>query len=130
MNTARCSFLVSISICFPNLTTFTDVILKKNLAYDIGTRSLVISFDVNDSLDDSLKSPKVKIVRSAYQRIEDYVHRAYFVESSKRDLFSIKKKIEFEDSRDYSYFTKSFKVFKLILDDQSAKLLEEKRSKI
>ncbi|KAK6275015.1 hypothetical protein POUND7_004724 [Theobroma cacao] len=112
-----------------NLTAFTDVIFYKNLAYAIGTRSLVISFAINDSLDDSLKSPKVKIVRSAYQRIEDYVNRAYLVESSKGDLFSIKKKIEFEDSRDYSYFTKSFKVFKLVLDDQSGKLLEEKEVK-
>ncbi|XP_021298512.1 uncharacterized protein LOC110427350 [Herrania umbratica] len=113
-----------------NLMAFTDIIFYKNLVYAIGNLGLLVSFDVNDNLDDNLKSPEVKILMSTSQRLEDYIDRAYLVESSKGDLFSIKKKVYFEDYDDIcAYFTKSFKVFKLVLDDQSGKFLEEKEVK-
>ncbi|KAK6266352.1 hypothetical protein QUC31_017189 [Theobroma cacao] len=111
-----------------NLTAFTDVIFYKNLAYAIGTRSLTISFDVN-SFDDSLKSPRVKILMSTHKRLEDYFARVYLVESSKGDLFSIKRIVGVKDNHYSTHFTESFKVFKLILDDQSGELLEEKEVK-
>ncbi|WRX22400.1 Domain unknown function DUF295 - like 10, partial [Theobroma cacao] len=111
-----------------NLTAFTDVIFYKNLAYAIGTRSLTISFDVN-SFDDSLKSPKVKILMSTHKRLGDYFARVYLVESSKGDLFSIKRIVGVKDNHYSTHFTESFKVFKLILDDQSGELLEEKEVK-
>ncbi|XP_017972622.1 PREDICTED: uncharacterized protein LOC108660458 [Theobroma cacao] len=111
-----------------DLEAFTDVIFYKNLVYAIGTRSLIISFDVNHSLDNNLK-PKVKILMSMRQGLEDYVDHAYLVELSQGNLFSIKKEIDVEEYHCCAHFTKSFKVFKLILDDQSGELLEEKEVK-
>ncbi|EOY25615.1 Cyclin F-box [Theobroma cacao] len=107
------------------LTAFTDVIFYKNLAYAIGTRSLIVSFDVNDGFDDNLESPKVKILMPACRKVEDNIDSAYLVESSTGDLFSIKKEIDVEDYHPCAHFTKNFKVFKLVLDDQSGRLLEK-----
>ncbi|WRX27495.1 Domain unknown function DUF295 - like 10 [Theobroma cacao] len=62
---------------------------------------------------------------SACRKVEDNVDSAYLVESSTGDLFSIKKEIDVEDYHPCAHFTKNFKVFKLVLDDQSGRLLEK-----
>ncbi|EOY24234.1 Uncharacterized protein TCM_015899 [Theobroma cacao] len=66
---------------------------------------------------------------SVGRKLVNYVDHAYLFESSKGDLFSIKKEIDIEDYHCFAHFSKSFKVFKLVLDDQSGELVEEKEVK-
>lgn len=76
---------------------------------------MIVFFDVNDSsFDDTLKSSKLKIVVPEGQRLETYSNRAYLVESSKEDLFSIKKILDANDDDGIAHFTKNFGVFKLV----------------
>ncbi|KAK6284919.1 hypothetical protein POUND7_003871 [Theobroma cacao] len=114
-----------------DFTLFTDVIFYRSLVYAIGNWNMIVSFDVNDSsLDDTLKPPKLKILVPAdkwYQNLDNYSYKAYLVESSKGNLFSIKRDLDFD--KDDNYLTKNFKIFKLILDDQSGELLEQKEVK-
>ncbi|EOY07676.1 Cyclin F-box [Theobroma cacao] len=115
-----------------NIMLIHDVIFYKNLVYAIGSWNKIISFDVSiDNLDDTWKSPNLKTVISAqYQRLKDYIYRAHLFESSKGDLFSIYREWGAVDDNDHLVrFTKNFKVYKLVLDDQSGELLEEKEVK-
>ncbi|WRX23891.1 hypothetical protein QQP08_016378 [Theobroma cacao] len=86
-----------------------DVIFYKNLVYAIGSWNKIVSFDVNiDNLDGTWKSPNLKTVISAqYQREWGAV----------------------DDNDHLVRFTKNFKVYKLVLDDQSGELLEEKEAR-
>ncbi|EOY25853.1 Cyclin F-box [Theobroma cacao] len=114
-----------------DFTLFTDVIFYRSLVYAIGNWNMIVSFDVNDSsLDDTTKPPKLKILVPAdkrHQNSDNYSYKAYLVESSKGNLFSIKRDLDFDE--DDNYLTKKFKIFKLILDDQSGELLEQKEVK-
>ncbi|OMO74681.1 hypothetical protein CCACVL1_16533 [Corchorus capsularis] len=109
-----------------NLTLITDLIFHRNLVYVIGHRNNVLSFDINGP-----EPPKLKTLLE-----EDHLHdgeaysdRAYLVESSMGNLFSIHRKLKSGDNG-YSndYLTKRFRVMKMVLDE-NGELLEREEVK-
>ncbi|XVF18522.1 hypothetical protein REPUB_Repub11eG0029300 [Reevesia pubescens] len=107
----------------------SDVIFYRNLVYIIGHWNNFVSFDVNDK--SSTTSPKLKILKPRDPVSKSNCsNRIYLVESSKGNLYSIHKHLDFEkEVHIAAHFTKKFRVFKWVLDDQTGELLEKKEVK-
>ncbi|XP_030968889.1 putative F-box protein At1g65770 [Quercus lobata] len=118
-----------------NLMGFTDITFYGGLVYAVGRRGMVVSFDVNSKKYSSHLQLKPNIiVPSCYHRTFRYAERVYIVESMKGDLLVVRRFMERkeglleeieEGEEERKSVTESFKVHKLLLNDQTKGSLEE-----
>ncbi|KAL4326419.1 hypothetical protein GQ457_11G003810 [Hibiscus cannabinus] len=104
---------------------FTDVIFHKSLVYAAGNLSHLVSFDLNG---ETSRPPKLKV----FVRPNFSTNRSYLVKSSMENLYSIHRyrNLDYDledDEIDTPDTTDMFKVFKLVLDDESGELVEKRK---
>ncbi|XVE80051.1 hypothetical protein DITRI_Ditri14bG0108000 [Diplodiscus trichospermus] len=105
----------------------TDIVFYKSLVYVIGHRNDAVSFDVNGSFAEGSRSPKLKTIVPKEVRLGSYSDRAYLVESSEGNLYSIHRELvelDIGKGDDNPFITGKFKVFKMVLDDKNGELIE------
>ena len=118
-----------------NIMGFTDITFYGGLVYAVGRRGLVVSFDVNSknysSSHQQLK-PNIIVPRGCHTTFK-YAEREYIVESMKGDLLVVRRFLERkgglleeieEGVEERKNLTESFKVHKLLLNDQTKGSLE------
>ncbi|KAM4083986.1 hypothetical protein ACB094_08G098800 [Castanea mollissima] len=118
-----------------NLTGFTDIAYYGGLAYAVGRLGMVVSFDVNSKNYSSsqLLRPNIIVPGGCHTTFRSAA-RVYIVESMKGDLLVVRRffkrrerfleEIE-EEEEERKSVTESFKVHKLLLNDQTKGSLEE-----
>ena len=104
------------------ITSISDIIFYYGLVYAVCHRGLIVCFNVEDGNSSESDLPKLTILAPKMDPPR-YSDRAYLVESSGGDLFYVHRKLD--KNEDYRLkLTGVFKVYKLLLHEQSGKVME------
>ncbi|CAH9072403.1 unnamed protein product [Cuscuta europaea] len=106
-----------------DLWVISDITFHRNLVYIMGHRTNVISIDLYNGSGSPPPKLKTVVPEPPLHDLEAYSDRAYLVESSKGNLYSIHRKRDGD-----AHLTKRFEVMRLVLDE-NGELLEKKEVK-